>query len=394
MFNYHPSIIDGLIDVGFDIVSTANNHSLDRGSVGIDRTIYNMNKRRLAFMGTRSRLRHNGPPAFGDWSRIVKSKGFTTAWIACAEMTNGLPDRKKQVLYCHRDRKVVMREIKRLRARKDIDAVFLTPHWGEQYQHRPLQRQRRYARLAINAGATVVIGTHPHVVQPWEKIVAEDGREGLAIYSTGNFISGQVRYMRRAGILALLRLVRSKYGHVQLASAGYIPTWVTFGGGHKITPNNGKHGGLAALRKTMRILPKDNRVPARLPFEMPGACQPDADSRSRLAFSGYDRHPVKMSAAQLTVALQTELNRTGCAAGAEDGAWGPQSRRALARFLEHSGVIESTPEPSVGLLRQVKGYDDRVCPAIDRTGARSTVVASSAEQKASIQHAEPFKSER
>ena len=105
---------------------------------------------------------------------------------------------------CHRDRKFLLKKIARLHASGSIDAIVVTPHWGRQYQFRPTARQKTLARDLIEAGAIAVIGTHPHVVQPWEKITTDDGREGLVIYSTGNFISGQVRFMRRAGILAMV----------------------------------------------------------------------------------------------------------------------------------------------------------------------------------------------
>ncbi|MEL7542665.1 MAG: CapA family protein [Pseudomonadota bacterium] len=292
-FNFHPSMIGGLRDVGFDIVSTANNHSLDRGAIGARRTIANMHRHAMPFTGTRASRLTAGPPAYGDWSRLIRHRGFTTAWLACAEMTNGLPDRKRQVLMCHRDRSAVMRELARLHANPAIDAVFLTPHWGEENQTRPRRRHRAYARAAIEAGATAVIGTHPHVVQPWEKIVTESGREGMAIYSTGNFISGQVRPMQRGGVLGLLRLVRPKGEKVVLRSVGYIPSWVSFARGRRIVhPAARLPESRSVVRQMNRILPVGNLVAAQHPFRLPQTCPHLSAEAQRLAALSNGRHPV------------------------------------------------------------------------------------------------------
>ncbi|MEO0620219.1 MAG: CapA family protein [Pseudomonadota bacterium] len=294
MFNFHPSMISGLRDVGFDIVSTANNHSLDRGVIGARRTIANMYRHGMPFTGTRATQRSAGPPAYGDWSRIIRHRGFTTAWLACAEMTNGLPDRRRQVLMCYRDRPAIMRELTRLNRNPAIDAVFLTPHWGEENRSQPQRRHRSYARAAIEAGATAVIGTHPHVVQPWEKIVTESGREGLAIYSTGNFISGQVRPMQRGGVLGLLRLVRPNGERVVLKSVGYVPSWVSFARGRRVVhPAERVPEARAVVRQMNRILPVGNIVRAQLPFQLPQTCPHLSAVEQRLAALSNGRHPLE-----------------------------------------------------------------------------------------------------
>ncbi len=256
-FNYHPSVVADLKAVGFDVVSTANNHALDRGGLGIDRTIDALEEAGLAFTGTRRRGEYERP-----WSVVTRAKGFAVAWVACTYALNGLPDREGQVLACYEHRDEVLREIARRAEQPGIDAVILVPHWGVQGSHRERPRQRELAHAAIEAGALAVIGTHPHVLQPWEKYAASDGREGLIVYSTGNFVSNQRRLMERAGALVLLDLVRDG-GATRIAGASFVPTWVDIDGrGHRVTENRGKGWPGEALRQSLRLLPAGNRVSA------------------------------------------------------------------------------------------------------------------------------------
>ena len=175
-FNFHPSVVGDLKSVGFDVISTANNHSMDRGQLGVDRTIEAFREYKLPFTGTRKR--GESPKR---WSTITKARGMSIAWLACSFSTNGLPDRKKQVLHCYRQTDEILSEIKALSADPKIDAVFLTPHWGEENWHRPGARQKKLGRQAIEAGALAVFGAHPHVLQPWEKVKTKDGQEGLIV---------------------------------------------------------------------------------------------------------------------------------------------------------------------------------------------------------------------
>ncbi len=122
----------------------------------------------------------------------------------------------------------------------------------------------------MQAGATAVIGTHPHLVQPWHYPVAPDGSQGLVIYSTGNFVSGQMRMARRTGALAMLQLCRQPpprdlanavRSRLVLARAGWVPlvkTRTALGAEIEIAGENAK--GLAADARALaaRHLPAGN----------------------------------------------------------------------------------------------------------------------------------------
>lgn len=269
IFNYHPSVAADIKAAGFAVVSTANNHAADRGPLGIDRTIDNLDKAGLAFTGTRRRGGEARP-----WSVITRARGMTVAWLACSYSTNGMPDPHGQVLNCYDGQETVLDEIRTLWDEPDVDAVIVTPHWGVEGSHRPLESDRAWARAAIEAGATAVIGTHPHVLQPWERHVAGDGREALIIYSTGNFVSNQASAAQRTGLIALLSLVRGPTGKAEVAAAGYVLTAVDPAAGHRVAELVGDPAIRGSqLAEALRLLPAGNRVPAAGFRQLPEVCE-------------------------------------------------------------------------------------------------------------------------
>ena len=226
MFNYHPDLAPALRASGFDVVSTANNHSLDRFAVGADRTIAALTSAGLPFTGTRPTDRPNHP-----WHTVTEAGTYRIAWLACTYSTNGIPDHRDQVLLCYEDSHTVLSEVTRLSRDPAIDGVVLTPHWGFEYTHTPNGRQQALARDALEAGALAVIGSHPHVIQPWERHVTRDGREGFVLYSLGNFVSGQRELPRRTSIVLLLGLAEAAEGRLAVAGARYLPIRFSFTGG-------------------------------------------------------------------------------------------------------------------------------------------------------------------
>jgi len=305
LFNYHPSIVGDLKASGFAVVSTANTHSLDRGPVGIDRTVANLEKGGLAFTGTRPRDATSHP-----FSTITSAKGLNVAWLACTYATNGFPDRHAQVLYCFEQRDQVLAEIRRLVAEPTIDAVILTPHWGLEGSPTPEQRQRDLARDAIGAGASVVIGTHPHVLQPWERLTARDGHEGLVIYSTGNFISGQRRPMQRLGTIALVELTKEPgAAKARVTAAGYVSTWVENEGPHRVTE--------AARSMLTPVLPAGNRLFLSDLPRLPRDC----GAGQQVATSWASHPPVTSSLLPLPASARLTPAATGAAV--RDASLGP-----------------------------------------------------------------------
>jgi hypothetical protein len=225
-FNYHASIAKDLAAAGVDIVSTANNHALDRGPLGVQRTIDALRQAKLPFAGTRET---------GELARsytVTEVDGLEIAWIACTQTTNQIPDDLDQVARCGNGT-AIEEQIRRLRAtgryhkrKPKVDAVIVTPHWGKEYTHTPREPEQKLAQLWIDAGAIAVIGSHPHVIQPWAKLHAEDGREGLVMYSLGNFASHQPELSRRSSLLLYMTLVETQAGELHIAGVRHVPLHV------------------------------------------------------------------------------------------------------------------------------------------------------------------------
>ncbi len=219
-FNYHPYLAQDLKLAGVDVVSTANNHALDRGGLGADRTLEHVEAAGLQATGTRRK----GAPRV--WHTITERAGFRVAWLACTYSTNGLPDRHEQVLFCFEQRQELLDVTRQLAKDPTIDAVIVTPHWGWEGFERPRLEQRRLARELVEAGALAILGAHPHVLQPWERIDTPPGREGLAIYSLGNLVSNMDKPAERAAILLYVGLTRrSSDDEVVLHGVRYVPVY-------------------------------------------------------------------------------------------------------------------------------------------------------------------------
>ncbi len=252
LFNYHPRVAAQLKASGVDIVSTANNHAMDRGPAGADLTLAALEAAKLKATGT---IRRGAPRAFVTYT---PSPMGAVAWIACSYDTNGLSDPGRQVLLCYRDQAELLALIAREAGRREVGAVIVTPHWGGEYSHAPDSRQKRLARAMAAAGATAVLGAHPHVIQPWEWVPGVNGTQTLVVYSLGNFVSAQMGSLsRRTGALAWLELCRGKSGLVA-AQAGWLPLvmhW-TQAGPYLVAAGTGAPGQAAQGRAlAARLLP-------------------------------------------------------------------------------------------------------------------------------------------
>lgn len=220
LFNYHPRIFSDLKNSGFDLLTTANNHALDRYSIGIDKSLMAAQNSGMLTVGTRL-----SDDKQGVFYKIVSINNIRVAFLGCTEMTNGGADKDDQVLTCYKNSPRILGIIKDLSARLDVDALVVLPHWGTEYTHTPGNDQIAFARKYIEAGAIGVFGSHPHVLQPWEKYVSKDGREALIIYSLGNFIAGQAGLARKTGAVAYLGLSKNGNHKAKIFGVGYTPTY-------------------------------------------------------------------------------------------------------------------------------------------------------------------------
>lgn len=219
LFNFPPRLARDLKDSGFDVVSFANNHAMDRGTLGLNKTLQILKKNNIQVTGARST-----EFGFKGYS-LVRRDDFTIAWLACAEHTNGIKDPYNQIVSCYHkaDQKWLMNQIQSLKTK--VDAIIVSPHWGLQYRSHPTRQQKRFAAKLLEAGAIAVIGSHPHVLQPIKKFKTQDGRVGLIAYSLGNFVSNQGSQKNRTSMILLLGLTKTKQGTI-INGFKYVPLFM------------------------------------------------------------------------------------------------------------------------------------------------------------------------
>lgn len=217
LFNYHPKLLEDLLKSGIDIVSTANNHTFDRGSLGIDRTIDAMNEKKMTYVGTRKAKTQD--PLY----TLTTIKNFQIAWISCSEALNGFKDKNSQIFLCYDQAQQISDLIAELKKRKDIDAIIVAPHWGAEYNHNPTSSQKKHAQMFLEAGASAIMGSHPHVLQPVQKYTTKDGRETFISYSLGNFAAYQKDIDRKASAVIYLDFSKDTEGKVWISNYTYEP---------------------------------------------------------------------------------------------------------------------------------------------------------------------------
>ncbi|TFE30074.1 CapA family protein [Cohnella luojiensis] len=233
-FNAPYELAEALADAGVQLVSTANNHSMDRGFPGVTRTLDNVKQAGLIPIGTSS-------SAEEQLQMIIEERnGIRMGFLAYTYGTNGIPlPAGKAYAVNLIDPVEIKMDIARLR-QAEADVVTVSLHFGIEYQRMPNEDQTKLARELVEAGADIILGSHPHVVQPYEQIdvsssESDDGkpRQGIVIYSLGNFISNQTGNWKDVGLIFGVRLVKSRQ-----ADGSYItqcdaittePTWVHIG---------------------------------------------------------------------------------------------------------------------------------------------------------------------
>ena len=200
LFNSPYEVGDAFIDAGFNLVSLATNHTLDKGERGIlnSRAYWNKQENVVAAGSYSSNEERN--------KIIVSEKnGLTYAFLSYTTYTNGLivPKGKEYLVNVY-DKEKVKKDVE---AYKDkVDVIMVAMHWGTEYVSYPTTAQKEIANYLASLGVNLIIGTHPHVIEPIEYI-----GDTLVIYSLGNFVSSQVGVERLTGLMASLDIIKEEY---------------------------------------------------------------------------------------------------------------------------------------------------------------------------------------
>lgn len=201
LFNSPHEVGDAVVDAGVDIVSTANNHSLDKGEIGAIASLDYMDNINLPHVGT-----YRSSDEQQKIQVLVKN-GIKVAYLSYTYGTNGIPIPKgKNYLVNLIDEQAMKDEIHR--AKEVADVVVMSIHWGNEYQRLPTVEQKELAKKLANEGADIIFGHHPHVLQPMDWITTSDGHRSLVVYSLGNFISGQSHDYKDIGGMATIEVTK------------------------------------------------------------------------------------------------------------------------------------------------------------------------------------------
>jgi len=193
-FNSPDQIGDALIDVGFDIFNLANNHTLDKGEAGMLYSLSYWDTKDVITVGMNASFEER------DTIPIYEKNGITYAILGYTTVTNGLrvPTGKEYYLNIY-DSERVATDIAKVRDK--VDVVMVSMHYGTEYTHTPTFEQTEIANYLASLDVDIVIGHHPHVIQPITYI-----DDTLVIYSLGNFLSGQIGINKQIGMLASLEV--------------------------------------------------------------------------------------------------------------------------------------------------------------------------------------------
>ncbi len=216
-FNAPVSIAPNLKNVGFDVLTTANNHTLDKYEAGLRNTLDVLDKYGIYHTGS---ARSADEQAEG---LIVDVSGIRIGIISYTYGTNGIPiPSGKPYLVNMLDINQITKEVQTLKD-KDADYIVAMIHYGVEYVRLPNASQIEWTNQILDSGVDFVLGSHPHVVQPME--IKEDGKG--VIYSLGNFISNQRDDWRDYGVILDLRIKKDfKTGETKLVKVEAIPTYV------------------------------------------------------------------------------------------------------------------------------------------------------------------------
>lgn len=229
IFNAPKAMVKALGDAGFDAANLANNHSYDQGTYALPETRKAFIEAGIAPVG----IGLNAEEA--EEARIIERNGFRVAFLGASRLIPEAalddPPGRPRANYFRREK--MLASIRK--AARDADIVVVNVHWGGEYARRPRREELDLAREMMEAGADIVAGHHPHVLQPVLDYVTEDGRRAIAAMSLGNFISNQAsdyvygksRFSHgdvRGGALVRVRFRREG---LKISMAGWdaVPLW-------------------------------------------------------------------------------------------------------------------------------------------------------------------------
>ena len=217
-FNAPVAYAEALRDAGFDMLLTANNHTLDRRDAGLKRTVALLDSLGVDHIGT-----YLSPDDRAQRIPFVRDiKGYKIGFLNYTYGTNGI-NIQGNVVVDMIDRKKIVRDIEATRA-AGAELVVVVIHWGVEYVLLPPSQVKELADFLSRQDVDMVIGGHPHVIQPMEvRDNPTTGRPMLLVYSLGNLISNMTTRDTRGGAMVKAVVDRDENGKARFSTAEYMP---------------------------------------------------------------------------------------------------------------------------------------------------------------------------
>ena len=220
-FNTPDSLATALKYIGVDIISLAGNHALDYGYTGLCRTIDNAG---ISHLGTYK-------TAEDQEKILIKNvKGLNIAFINYTYGTNGIPVPSGKE-YCVNliDKTLIKKQIEQAKDQK-VDIIVACMHWGTEYRTTANSEQKELADFLFENGVDIILGNHPHVLEPMEKrtITLEDGseKEVFVVYALGNFTADQRDEITRDSAILNLTITKNLDGKISIDKVDYVPIYM------------------------------------------------------------------------------------------------------------------------------------------------------------------------
>ncbi len=220
MFGSPDAFAYALKDAGFDVFLTANNHSQDKGKKGVERTIAVLDSMQVKHLGSYIDMDKRALL----YPLMMVKNGIRIAMLNYTYDLNGLKAQHPNIINLI-DEKQIYDDIQ-MAKQLNPDIIIANMHWGEEYWLKPSKRQRELADFLIENGVRLVIGSHPHVVQPIDIQQDRDSIKNIVVYSLGNFISNQSKPNTDGGMMVNIEISKNEKGNINIDSCNYSLVWV------------------------------------------------------------------------------------------------------------------------------------------------------------------------
>ena len=228
-FGTPVNVGQAIADAGFDVVTCATNHSLDRGAQGVNNTKSFFDNNQVTCLGIQTMDEKEDKPYV-----VIRRNNISFALLNYTYGTNGIrmPEENLNMVHLFSDEEKIEMDI--MQAKSETDFVIVFAHWGTEYSEEVDEFQRKWTQVFLESGVDVVVGTHPHVLQPYEMLSDDNGHNMLVYYSLGNYISAQPEKSCVKGGMAEFTVSLTPTGY-QITEYGLQPLTIVWQQGGKYT---------------------------------------------------------------------------------------------------------------------------------------------------------------